>query len=131
MQSCELDKLFAESDFISLHCPLKPENQGFVNAARLSQMKSSSFLINTSRGALINEADLADALKKNKIAGAALDVLSKEPPVSNHPLIGLSNCIITPHIAWVSFEARRRIMETTVMNIRSFQEGKPANLVNV
>ena len=130
MQSCELDKLFAESDFISLHCPLKPENQGFVNAGRLSQMKSSSFLINTSRGALINEADLADALKKHKIAGAALDVLSKEPPVNNHPLIGLSNCIITPHIAWVSFEARQRIMETTVMNIRSFLEGKPANLVN-
>ena len=129
-QSCDLDSLFRESDFISLHCPLKPENQGFVNADRLSQMKPSAYLINTSRGALINEADLADALKKNKIAGAALDVLAKEPPVSDHPLVGLSNCIITPHIAWVSFEARQRIMQTTVENIQKFLHGKPQHVVN-
>lgn len=124
-----LEELFTQSDFISLHCPLKPDNQGFVNKTLLSVMKPSAFLINTSRGQLINESDLADALTNSKIAGAALDVLSKEPPSPDNPLLKARNCIITPHNAWVSFEARQRIMKTTVDNIREALKGQPQNLV--
>ena len=127
----KLDELFRESDFVSLHCPLKAGNEGFVNAGMIALMKPTAFLINTSRGQLIHEADLAEALKSNRIAGAALDVLSKEPPPEYHPLIGLSNCIITPHNAWISFEARQRIMNTTVENIQKFLNGKPQHVVNV
>jgi len=126
----KLDELFRESDFVSLHCPLKAGNEGFVNAGMIALMKPTAFLINTSRGQLIHEADLAEALKSNRITGAALDVLSKEPPPEYHPLIGLSNCIITPHNAWISFEARQRIMNTTVENIQKFLNGKPQHVVN-
>ncbi len=128
--SVSLEELFATSDFISLHCPLKEDNYEFVNKTLLSKMKPSAFLINTSRGQLINEQDLADALKQNVLAGAALDVLSKEPPREGNPLIGLSNCIITPHIAWISFEARQRLMQLTFENVKAALEGHPQNVVN-
>lgn len=125
-----LEALFAESDFISLHCPLTPDNTGFINRKLFSQMKPTAFLINTSRGQLINEEDLADALKSRKFAGAALDVLSSEPPPSNHPLIGLPGCIITPHNAWLSFEARQRLMKVTFENVSAILKGTPRNVVN-
>jgi glycerate dehydrogenase len=123
-------ELFASSDVISLHCPLTAENAGFVNEEHIAMMKPSAFLINTSRGQLINENDLAEALRKKKLSAAALDVLSAEPPPHGHPLMGLPNCIITPHNAWSSFEARTRLMEVTSENIRQFLEGKPQNIVS-
>jgi glycerate dehydrogenase len=125
-----LVELFSKSDFISVHCPLTAGNQSFINKDLLLRMKSSAFLINTSRGQLINEPDLAEALQQKILAGAALDVLSSEPPPEHHPLIGLSNCTITPHLAWVSLEARQRIMTTTVENIRRVFSGNPQNVVN-
>lgn len=124
-----LETLFRESDFISLHCPLTPDNVGFVNKALLSLMRPTAFLINTSRGQLINEMDLATALTQGTLKGAALDVLSQEPPPQGHPLTGLKQCIITPHTAWLSVEARRRILTTTIENIKSFLAGSPQNLV--
>ena len=126
-----LEQLFRQSDIVSLHLPLKSDNSAFVNRSLLSLMKPTSFLINTSRGQLINEIDLAEALNKRTIAGAALDVLSHEPPPSDHPLIGLLNCIITPHNAWLSIEARQRILDMTLKNIRSVLKGSPQNVVNI
>jgi glycerate dehydrogenase len=128
--SVSLEDLFTISDVVSLHCPLKEENREFVNKNLLSLMKPSAFLINTSRGQLINEQDLADILLQRKIAGAALDVLSIEPPVNGSPLIGLSNCLITPHIAWKSFEARKRLLQTTIENVKAALAGHPQNVVN-
>jgi glycerate dehydrogenase len=125
-----LEELFTASDVVSLHCPLTESNKSFVNANLLSLMKPSSFLVNTSRGQLINEHDLAAALRTHKIAGAALDVLSQEPPPTGHPLIGLQNCIITPHNAWLSVEARQRILAITVDNIAKALSGRPQNIVN-
>jgi glycerate dehydrogenase len=124
-----LKQLFSESDFISLHCPLRPDNHSFVNREFLSLMKPTAFLINTSRGQLIEEHDLAEALLKKTIAGAALDVLSKEPPQAGHPLLGIPNCLITPHNAWLSFEARQRILSTTLENVKAALAGKPQNMV--
>jgi phosphoglycerate dehydrogenase-like enzyme len=124
-----LEKLFRQSDFISLHVPLTPETEGMVNRERLQQMKSSAFLINTSRGPLINESDLRWALEHQEIAGAGLDVLSSEPPPADHPLIGAPNCIITPHQAWASFEARNRLMGETVRNVQAFVQGEQRNVV--
>jgi len=129
-QGVSLEDLFARSDFISIHCPLTAENQGLINKGLLSTAKPGAFLINTSRGQLINESDLADALRKGVLAGAALDVLSNEPPPADHPLFGLSNCIITPHMAWLSKEARTRIMQTTLENVRQALAGKPQHVVN-
>ena len=123
-------KLFMQSDFISLHCPLTIDNKAFVNKELLGLAKPTAFLINTSRGGLINEKDLSQILQQNKIAGAALDVLTTEPPEKNNPLIGLPNCIITPHNAWISAEARGRIMETTLQNLQAFINGVPQNVVN-
>jgi glycerate dehydrogenase len=128
--SVSLHELFSESDVISLHCPLKPDNREFVNKDLLSLVKSTAFLINTSRGQLINEEHLADVLKQKKIAGAAVDVLSIEPPFKGSPLIGLSNCVITPHIAWKSFEARQRLLQTTLDNVKAALAGRPQNVVN-
>lgn len=125
-----LEELFTESDFISLHCPLTPDNQGFVNKHLLWQMRPSAFLINASRGQLIHEYDLAEALKLGKLAGAALDVLSKEPPPPDHPLLNAPNCLITPHNAWLSFEARQRIMKVTVGNVKAALDGHPVNVIN-
>ena len=129
-QYADMKTLFAESDIVSLHCPLKPDNHQFVNQSLLQSMKPSAFLINTSRGQLVNEQDLADALNNGVIAGAGLDVLSVEPPSSNNPLLRAKNCIITPHIAWVTKEARMRIMEVTAKNVGAFLEGRLVNKVN-
>lgn len=126
----DIETVFSESDIVSLHCPLKPDNHKFVNRALLQQMKPSAFLINTARGQLINEDDLAEALNNEVIAGAGLDVLSKEPPSSDNPLLKAKNCIITPHIAWITKEARMRIMQATAKNIAAFLEGNPINKVN-
>jgi glycerate dehydrogenase len=126
----ELKDLFSHSDVISFHCPLTADNQEFVNAALLKTMKRSAILINTARGQLINEQDLADALNRGVIAGAALDVLSKEPPPDSNPLLKAKNCIITPHNAWISREARERIMAITASNIDAFLKGEPVNVVN-
>lgn len=125
-----LHELFSTSDFISLHCPLRKDNHQFVNRDLLSIMKPSACLINTSRGQLIHEADLRHALAHNLLAGAALDVLAVEPPPEGHPLIGIPNCLITPHNAWLSMEARRRILDTTIANITTALAGKPQNVVN-
>jgi glycerate dehydrogenase len=128
--SVSLQELFRQSDVISLHCPLKPDNREFINKNLLALVKPTAFLINTSRGQLINEQDLADALQQKKISGAALDVLSTEPPGNGNPLIGLPSCIITPHIAWKSFEARQRLLQTTLNNVKAFVSGHPQNVVN-
>ncbi len=124
-----LDYVLKNSDIISLHCPLNKDNFGFINAKSIKKMKKTSILINTSRGSLINESDLAEALKYKVIAGAGLDVLSQEPPSSNNPLIGIPNCIVTPHIAWASYESRKRLMNILADNIKAFKEGKPKNVI--
>ena len=128
--SCQLDELFARSDVISLHCPLTPETAGLVNRERLKLVKSDAFLINTARGGLIVEADLAEALNTGRLAGAAVDVVSKEPVRAENPLLAAKNCLVTPHIAWATDEARGRLMETTVANVAAFLAGAPINVVN-
>jgi glycerate dehydrogenase len=120
---------FREADIISLHCPLNEKNIQFVNKELLRIMKRSAFLINTSRGGLINETDVAEALNKGIIGGAALDVLSTEPPSADNPLLHAKNCLITPHVAWATFEARSRLMNVVVNNIKAFLEGKAENVV--
>ncbi|GAB3514879.1 D-2-hydroxyacid dehydrogenase [Emticicia fontis] len=130
VELCEIEKVLKESDFISLHCPLTADNQGFINKDSLNLMKSSAILINTSRGGLINEADLAEALNAGKIAGAGLDVLSTEPPAQDNPLLTAKNCIITPHIAWAGVEARKLLLKGTVENIRAYQKGASINVVS-
>ena len=127
VKKATLDELFAESDVISLHCPLTPDTKELVNANRLKTMKRSAILINTGRGPLINEKDLADALNEGRIAGAGLDVLSVEPSVAGNPLLSAKNCFITPHIAWATKEARIRLMDIAINNLRSYQEG---NIIN-
>lgn len=126
----DLDTLFRESDALSVHCPLTPETRGLVNAARLATMKPGAYVLNTSRGPVVNEADLADALNTDKIAGAGLDVLSTEPPTADNPLLTAKNCVITPHIAWATKAARGRLLATVVANIRAFLDGKPQNVVS-
>jgi len=125
-----MDELLQESDFVSLHCPLFTETEGIINKERLSKMKKSAFLINTSRGPLVIEDDLREALEGGVIAGAALDVLSAEPPRGGNPLIGAKNCIITPHIAWATKEARGRLINIAVENVRKYLCGSPVNVVN-
>ncbi len=127
---CSADDLFARADVISLHCPLTLETAGLVNRERLELIKPTAFLINTARGPLVVEADLAEALNAGKLAGAALDVVSKEPIRPENPLLAARNCIITPHVAWATDEARGRLMETTVANVAAFLAGKPINMVN-
>lgn len=126
----EIDDLFAASDVVSLHCPLTARNEAFVNAKLLERMKRTAFLINTARGPLVDEAALAAALNAGTVAGAALDVVSEEPMRPNNPLRTARNCIITPHIAWASVAARRRLMAATVHNVRAFLDGQPVNVVN-
>lgn len=122
--------LLSRSDIVTIHCPLTPETAGMINKNRLKLMKKSAFLINTSRGPLIVEEDLAGALNAGIIAGAGLDVLAVEPPPPGNPLLKAKNCIITPHIAWATLEARTRLMETAGQNIRAFIAGSPENVVN-
>lgn len=124
-----LDEVFTQSDFISINMPLTNENAGFVNRERLSQMKPTAFLINTGRGTLINESDLAEALNNGTIAGAGLDVLSVEPPLPDNPLLTAKNCFITPHIGWATIEARQRLMNIAVENLKMFLAGNPQNVV--
>ncbi|MDN3666472.1 D-2-hydroxyacid dehydrogenase [Algibacter miyuki] len=126
----ELDELLEKSDFVSLHCPLTTETEGLINSDSISKMKDGAFLINTSRGGLIVEEDLKKGLNSGKLAGAAVDVVSKEPIDADNPLLNARNCIITPHIAWASKEARARLMQTTVDNLKAFVKGKPINKVN-
>lgn len=126
----DVDTIFRESDFVSLHCPLTPDNTGFVNAPLLASMKPTAFFINTARGPLVDEAALATALNQEKIAGAACDVVSAEPIRPDNPLLGAKNLILTPHIAWAALEARRRLMHTTAQNIAAFLENSPVNQVN-
>ena len=125
-----LDDLFRQSDVVSLHCPLTPETKGLVNAERLALMKPTAFLLNTSRGPLVDETALAAALNQGQIAGAGLDVLGLEPPVNGSPLFGARNCVVTPHFAWATRAARARLMETTVQNVRAFLAGNVQNRVN-
>jgi glycerate dehydrogenase len=124
-----IDELLSKSDFVSIHCPLTPETKELINTARLSLMKKSAFLINTSRGPIVVEKDLADALNNGTIAGAGIDVLSVEPPPADNPLLNAKNCIITPHIAWATKEARIRLMELAADNLAAFIAGKPINMV--
>ncbi len=130
IKKLELDQLFEECDIISLHCPLTPETNELVNAHRLGLMKPSAILINTGRGQLINEQELADALNKGQIYAAGVDVLSSEPPRADNPLLSAKNCYITPHIAWASVNARERLMNIAITNIQAYQSGKPENVVN-
>jgi len=125
-----VDEVFAESDFVSLHCPLTDETRGLVRASKLLKMKPSAVLVNTSRGGLVIEQDLADALNRGQIAAAALDVLSTEPPAADNPLLCARNCTITPHQAWATLAARERLMQSTAENIAAFLNGTPANVVN-
>ena len=125
----DLETIFRQSDVISLHCPLTPETKHIVNAERLGWMKPTAFLLNTSRGPLVDEAALADALNAGKIAGAGLDVLSVEPPLAGNPLLKAKNCLITPHQAWATRAARARLMDVAIANVATFLKGKPQNVV--
>lgn len=124
-----LDEMFATSDVVSLHCPLTPDTKHIVNAARLATMKPSAIVINTGRGPLVNEQDLADALNNGTIAAAAVDVLSTEPPTADNPLLAARNCHITPHIAWASQAARARLIDTLASNLKGYISGNVVNNV--
>jgi glycerate dehydrogenase len=126
----DLNDLLQKSDIVTLHCPLTAETKGLINRDTLKLMKRDAFLINTSRGGLIIEEDLAEVLNKGKIAGAGLDVLTAEPPERENPLLKAKNCIITPHISWATRESRIRLMEIAIENIKAFISGKPINVIN-
>ena len=130
VRQVDLETLFRESDVVSLHCPLTPETDQLVNWERLSLMKPTAFLINTSRGALVDEAALAEALNNGILAGAGLDVLGAEPPREDNPLFGAKNCYITPHIAWATRQARQRLLDQAVENVAAFLAGREENVVN-
>lgn len=130
VQCVGLEEVFRASDVLSLHCPLTPQTEKLVNAARLRLMKPGAFLLNTSRGPLIDEAALAEALNAGQLAGAGLDVLSIEPPPADNPLLHAKNCLITPHNAWATRAARARLMRIAVENLRAFLAGQPVNVVN-
>jgi len=126
----ELEDVFREADVLSLHCPLTPRTEKLINAERLALMKPTAFLVNTSRGPLIDEPDLAQALNAGRLAGAGLDVLSTEPPAADNPLLTAKNCYITPHIAWATRSARQRLLSIAIDNVAAFVAGKPQNVVN-
>lgn len=130
IEKVPLNELLRTSDVVSLHCPLTAETQGLINADRLKLMKPTAFFVNTARGPLVVEADLAAALNEGRLAGAGLDVLSVEPPHTNNPLYQARNCIITPHIAWATRAARTRLLQSAVENIQAFQRGQVRNVVN-
>jgi len=130
VQFVGLEDLFKQSDVVSLHCPLTPQTKQMINRQSLGCMKPASFLLNTSRGQLIDEAALADALNSNELAGAGLDVLSTEPPSPENPLLNAKNCLITPHLAWATRAARMRLLTTAIRNIQAFLAGRAQNVVN-
>ena len=130
VESALLEDVLRRADVVSLHCPLTPETRGLMNSERLAQMKRTAFLINTARGPLVDEQALADALNTGVIAGAGIDVIPVEPPQLPSPLFSAQNCIVTPHIAWATKEARARLMDIAVENVRAFIAGKPVNVVN-
>lgn len=125
-----INDVFATSDYVTLHCPLTAENNAFVDRSLIEKMKPNALLINTARGGLINESDLADALNAHQIGGACLDVLSTEPPASSNPLLSADRCLLTPHIAWTAIEARQRLMKITADNIEAYLAGHPKNVIN-
>ena len=125
-----LEELFASADVVSLNCPQTPENGGFVNARLFTLMKPSALILNLARGGLVNEADLAQALSDGKIAGAGLDVVAHEPMLADNPLLKAPNCIFTPHIAWASLAARKRLMSIVTANVAAYLAGSPINVVN-
>ncbi len=129
-QYVDLDTLLSRSDIVSLHCPLTAENAGLINADTLFKMKDGAILLNTARGGLLVEQDVADALRSGKLSGAAMDVVSYEPIVADNPLLSAPNCIITPHMAWAPLESRQRILDCTVRSIQGFLSGSPVNTVN-
>ena len=129
VRAVSLEALLRTSDVVSLHCPLTPETNQLMTADRLALMKSSAFLLNTSRGQLIDEVALAETLNAGRLAGAALDVLSVEPPPAGNPLLCARNCLITPHLAWATRAARSRLMRVAVANVRAFLAGQPVNVV--
>ncbi len=126
----DIPDLFAQSDVITLHCPLTAENAGFVDAELLARVRPGAFLLNTARGGLVDEAALAAALRSGPLGGAAVDVVSREPIAADNPLLAAPRCLITPHMAWGSLAARRRLMATAVENVRAFLAGRPVNLVS-
>jgi glycerate dehydrogenase len=126
----DLETVFSKSDVLSLHCPLTPETENLVNSERLKTMKETAVLINTSRGPVVDENALAQALDSGQIAAAGLDVLSTEPPSPDNPLLQARNCVITPHIAWATLAARKRLMDIVVRNLKAWIEGRPVNVVN-
>ena len=126
----ELDEIFERSDVVTLHCPLTPETSGLVRRERLERMKSTAFLLNTARGGLVRETELAEALARGVIAGAALDVFGSEPPPADHPLLSVPNLIITPHLAWSTLASRRRLLAATADNVRAILAGRPIHVVN-
>ena len=126
-----LEELFARADVISLHCPLFPETENLICRETIGKMKDGVILLNTARGPLVNEADLAEALRSGKVYAAGLDVVSVEPMAEDNPLLGVKNCFITPHIAWASRESRQRLIDTAVENLRAFLAGEPVNVVNL
>ncbi len=129
-ESVDLDTLLKNSDFITCHCPLTPETTGLINKKTLSAMKQTAVLINTSRGPVVDEQALADALNADKISGAAVDVLGAEPATRDNPLLSAKNCIITPHIAWAAKETRARLISILEENLKAYLNGKPQNKVN-
>ncbi|MCQ2112853.1 MAG: D-2-hydroxyacid dehydrogenase [Bacteroidaceae bacterium] len=131
IRSVSFDELFSQSDIISLHCPLTPQTKELINKDSLAKMKSSAIVINTSRGPVVNEADVADALKNGRIAAFAADVVSSEPPSADTPLLSAPNCFLTPHIAWATKEARERLIDITIANVKAFANGHPINQVNL
>jgi len=124
------EELYGRSDVIALHCPLFPSTEGMINSESISKMKDGVIIINNSRGQLIVEQDLADALNSGKVRAAGVDVVSSEPIKAGNPLLGAKNCIITPHISWAPIESRRRLMDIAVANLKAFVEGNPENVVN-
>ncbi len=130
VRGAELAELLRQSDVVSLHCPLTAETRGLMDAARLAKMKPSAFLINTSRGPVVDERALADALNEGRLAGAGVDVLSTEPPAPDNPLLTARNCYVTPHIAWATRAARQRLMDIAVENVRAFLDGRAQNVVS-
>ena len=130
MKFVPFTSLLEESDIVSIHCPLNPQSDGLFSDETFASMKEGAFLINTARGPIVDEQALANALQSGKLCGAALDVLETEPMSEDCPLLGVPNCIITPHVAWAPTESRLRLMDCAVENLRGFLSGEPLNIVN-